>query len=130
MCRKNILNGEQYYISSFILGVWNYIVCNVTDNENDECKASIGYLLSPKGEARVGRKVNCNIGISRSSEVNLAFDLPYSESVDADDKELSLTYHAAKAHVILGADVWLSIWQTFLMKISILWIGFSLRIML
>lgn len=104
VCRENILKEEQYHISSFILGVWHYIVCNVTDNENDECKATIEYLLGPKGEARAGREVNCSIGISRSSEINVAFDLPYNESFDGDYEEPVLMYPADKAPVILGAD--------------------------
>jgi len=106
VCKDDILNEEQYCISSFILGVWHYIVCNVTDNENNECKATIEYLLGPKGEARAGREVNCNIGIPRSSEINVAFDLPYSQSIDADgdEEEASVTYPSDKVPVILGAD--------------------------
>lgn len=107
VCKADILNEEQYCISSFILGVWHYIVCNVKDNETTECKATLEYLLGPKGEARAGREVNCNIGLSRISEINVDFELPYGEDKDAnddEDDELSAVYPADKAPIILGSD--------------------------
>lgn len=84
--KDDILNEEQYCISSFILGVWHYIVCNVKDNETKECKATLEYLLGPKGEARAGREVNCNIGLSIMENITVTFDLPYRKN-ENDHKE-------------------------------------------
>ena len=105
VCRTAILNEEQYHLSSFILGIWHYIVCNVTNNESDECKDTIEYLLGPKGEARAGRDVNCGIGLSRSSEISVVFDLPYNKSDITDDEDdLTDICPSDKVPVILGAD--------------------------
>lgn len=84
--KDEILNEEQYCISSFILGVWHYIICNVKDNEAKECKATLEYLLGPKGEARAGREVSCDIGLCRMENITVVFNLPYAKVLHDTDK--------------------------------------------
>ena len=81
-----IFNEEQYCLSSFLLGVWHYIVCNVTDNQAKICKDTIEYLLGPQGESRTGREVNCEIGLSRMEVITVEFNLPYAKILHDTDK--------------------------------------------
>lgn len=104
--RDDILNEEQYCLSSFILGVWHYIVCNVKDNETKECKETIEYLLGPKGETHAGREVNCNIGLSTIENITVTFDLPYKKN-ERDHKEGAVfdTHHTNMAHVNANGNI-------------------------
>ena len=76
--KSEISNLESICMSSFLMGVWHYIVCNIKNNEIGV--STLEHLLESNVEMRAERKFVSDIGKKTALEISTSVDVPEFEA--------------------------------------------------
>ena len=71
--KAGLKKEDRYSVTAFLLGVWHYIIVNITDNKIGI--DSLDLLLSTPSEKRAERKFNSEIGKSTASKIHTHIDI-------------------------------------------------------